>query len=294
MNRSVGYTGLEGKVAVITGGASGIGLGIARVLASHGCRLVLVQRNPRHFTAALAELGPDVKPLCIEADIQNREAVAKMIERTLAELGGIDILVNTASLTGKPAVAPFLECTPEQLDSIIDINLKGTFHVSQLAAREMAARGGGNIIHISSVGAYSGQELASAYCATKAAQVALAKTMALELAPHGIRVNAIAPGDIYTPANADIVQDLHATGATGKYLRVTPLGRRGTPEEIGHAAAFLASAEASFITGATLLVDGGLTAGTYRMSRELQGQAEEGNSAPMAKPPDAKTGNVPD
>jgi NAD(P)-dependent dehydrogenase (short-subunit alcohol dehydrogenase family) len=155
-------------------------------------------------------------------------------------------------------VASVLDCSLEQLDAIVDTNLKGTFYVSQAFARRMVASGrGGSIVHISSVGGYAAQELASAYCATKAAQISLAQSMALELAPHRIRVNAVAPGDIYTPANAAIVNDLHQSGASGKYLRLTPLARRGTPEEVGCAVAFLVSDDASFITGATLLVDGG-------------------------------------
>jgi NAD(P)-dependent dehydrogenase (short-subunit alcohol dehydrogenase family) len=107
------------------------------------------------------------------------------------------------------------------------------------------------------VGAFAAQELASIYCASKAAQSSLTQSMALELAPHGIRVNAVAPGDILTDANAGIVADLKTMGATGKYLRVTPLGRRGSPDDIGNAVAFLVSDEACFITGAVLRVDGG-------------------------------------
>jgi NAD(P)-dependent dehydrogenase (short-subunit alcohol dehydrogenase family) len=225
---------LAGKVALVTGGATGIGLGISQVLAGRG-----------------AQLAPN------PVDIRDRDAVDAMVQH----IGRIDILVNCAALTGKPAVTPFLECTRDQLDKIVDTNLKGTFHVSQSVARHMVERGGGgSIVHITSVAAFAGQELASVYCATKAAVTSLTQTMALELAPHGIRVNAVAPGDINTPANAAIVSDLAASGATGKFLRVTPLGRRGTPDEVGRAVAFLVSDDASFITGATLLVDGGFLA----------------------------------
>jgi NAD(P)-dependent dehydrogenase (short-subunit alcohol dehydrogenase family) len=143
----------------------------------------------------------------------------------------------------------------------VDVNLKGTFYCSQAAAKHMiAARRGGSIIHVSSVGAFAAQEFAALYCATKAAQVSLARSMALELAPHGIRVNAIAPGDILTEASEHVVSDLKTAGVSGRYRRTTPLGRRGTPEEIGRAVAFLASDEASFVTGTTLVVDGGYLA----------------------------------
>ena len=251
---------LDGKVAIITGGGTGIGFGIATVLASRGARLTLAQKGVARAQVATQSLtGADV--LCVETEISDRGSVDAMVQATLARFGRIDVLVNNASLTGTVAVAPFLDCTAVQLDEIIDVNLKGAFHCSQAVARHMVERGeGGSIVTIASVGAFAGQEFAAAYCASKAGQVALTQVMALELAPHGIRVNAIAPGDIHTPASADIVADLKTSGASGKFVRITPLGRRGTPEEIGRVVAFLVSEDASFITGATLLVDGGFLA----------------------------------
>jgi NAD(P)-dependent dehydrogenase (short-subunit alcohol dehydrogenase family) len=251
---------LQDRVAIITGGGTGIGFGIAGVLAARGARLVLAQLGVQKAEEAAQRL-PGIDVLCVETDVANRASVDRMIQAAIERFGRIDILVNNAALTGAPAIAPFLDCSPGQLDAIIDVNLKGTFHCSQAAAREMVkARRPGNIVNIASVGAFAAQELASVYCASKAGQVALTKAMALELAPHGIRVNTVAPGDIYTPANAAIVADLKSSGATGNYLRRTPLGRRGRPEEIGHAVAFLVSDEASFVTGATLLADGGFLA----------------------------------
>lgn len=250
-------TDLTGKIAVVTGGATGIGLGISAVLAERGATVAVIQRNTSHFAEA-SRLIESVKLHAYQADIANRKQVDEAIQSIASELGRIDILVNNASLTGKPAVAAFLDCSAEQLDAIVDVNLKGTFHVSQAVARVMVQEGiRGSIVNLTSVGGFAAQELASVYCATKAAQISLAKSMALELAPYGIRVNAVAPGDIYTPANAAIVSDLETAGASGKYLRQTPLNRRGTPEEIGRAVAFLASDDASFITGATLVADGG-------------------------------------
>lgn len=176
----------------------------------------------------------------------------------MARFGALDILVNNASITGTPVLASLVECPPSTVDRIVDVNLKGTFYASQAAARWMIAAGrGGSLVHISSVAAYAAQKNASLYSATKAAQISLAQSLALELAPYRIRVNAIAPGDIHTETNAGIHESLNRTGISEGFRRVTPWGRKGTPEEIGRAVAFLVSDEASFVTGAALLVDGG-------------------------------------
>jgi NAD(P)-dependent dehydrogenase (short-subunit alcohol dehydrogenase family) len=242
---------LKDKVAIITGGGTGIGFGIAQALAGEGVKLVLVQ-NVRD---GLQEAASAVNGTAAVVDISNREMVFSLVQWVEQRLGQIDILVNNASITGKPAVHSFLDTTAEQVQAIVDVNVKGTFYCSQAVARSMVSRGvKGSIIHISSVGAYAAQEHASLYCATKAAISSLAQTMSLELASHGIRVNAIAPGDILTAASADA-----NTGAR-RYPRVTPLGRRGSPHDIGSAVVFLASEQASFITGTTLVVDGGLLA----------------------------------
>ncbi|HLY59627.1 MAG TPA: glucose 1-dehydrogenase [Terriglobia bacterium] len=248
---------LAGKVAIITGGGTGIGFGIARVLASKGIRLVLAQRRLEMVERAVTQLA-DAETLALSVDISDYAEVQRLVDATLERFGQVDILVNNSSLTGMPVVSPMLDCPPAKVDQIVDVNLKGTFYCSQAVAKRMTEAGrGGNIVHISSVGAYAAQEFASLYCATKAAQVSLAKSMALELAPYNIRVNCVAPGDIYTEASATITEDKQHGGASGRYPRVTPLGRRGHPEDIGHAVAYLVSDEARFVTGTTLLVDGG-------------------------------------
>lgn len=248
---------LENKVAIVTGGGTGIGKGISRSLAEAGAVVVIAQSVMEKAEKAAAELraeGHNVIPL--EADISSREMVKKLVADTIKLCGAIDILVNNAAMTGSKVSEHFLDVTDELLDRTIDVNLKGTFIVSQEAARTMAGRGG-SIIHISSVGAYAAQEGASVYCATKSALTGLTRSMALDLAPHGIRVNAIALGDIRTETSENVVQDKKERGFSGNYVRKIPLGRRGESFEIGPTAVFLASDDSSYITGETIVVDGG-------------------------------------
>ncbi|HTF25280.1 MAG TPA: SDR family NAD(P)-dependent oxidoreductase [Candidatus Limnocylindria bacterium] len=251
---------LSGKVAIVTGGATGIGFATAKVLAERGARVVIAQRDASRGRDAVERLKP-AEVLTCELDIRDRASVERCVDSVADRSGGIDILVNNAGVTGRSALAPFLASSADLVDRIVDTNLKGTVYCSQAVARHMVkAKREGSIIHVSSVGAYAAQENASVYCATKAAQVMLTRGMAIELAPYGIRVNGIAPGDIQTETSAEAVRDIHESGASGRFLRFTPMGRRGCAEDVGHAVAFLVSAEATFITGTTLLVDGGFLA----------------------------------
>jgi NAD(P)-dependent dehydrogenase (short-subunit alcohol dehydrogenase family) len=249
---------LEGKVIVVTGGAAGIGRGICEALTANGARVAVVQRSVEAAERAAAS-HRGARGFC--ADISDHAQVERMVDAVVDSFGQVDGLVNNASVTGPNALASFPSMTPEQVHRIVDSNLKGTIWCSQAVARHLIGRSApGAIVHISSVAAFAAQELASVYCATKAAQVSLAQSMALELAPYNIRVNAVAPGDIRTETSAEIAEEVRSRGAQGKYLRVTPLGRRGLPSEIGDAVVFLLSEKASFITGTTLTVDGGLLA----------------------------------
>jgi NAD(P)-dependent dehydrogenase (short-subunit alcohol dehydrogenase family) len=248
---------LKNKVAIVTGGGTGIGLGISRSLAAEGAAVVIAQSTLEKAEKAAAELrreGYDILPVAV--DISRRELVHKMIADTMEKFGAIDIVVNNAALTGPRVSDHFLDVSDELLVRTIDVNLKGTFIVSQESARKMVGRGG-SIIHISSVGAYAAQEGASVYCATKSALVGLTKTMALELAQHNIRVNAIAPGDIRTETSENVTAEKKERGFSGNYVRRIPLNRRGDPTEIGPTAVFLASDDSSYITGETIIVDGG-------------------------------------
>jgi NAD(P)-dependent dehydrogenase (short-subunit alcohol dehydrogenase family) len=182
-----------------------------------------------------------------------------LIATTVTEFGQLDVMVNNAALTGAAFQArAFMEETDEHWRDVLDVNLNGVFMCMQEAARQLIKQQrGGSIINISSVAQYAAQEHAAPYCASKAGLDGLTKVAAIELAAYNIRVNNVAPGDINTQASADVVSAAAERGATGKFFRHTPLNRRGTADEIGHVVAFLASADASFVTGATWLVDGG-------------------------------------
>lgn len=242
---------LDGKVIIVTGGSTGIGYGISTVLAAKGARIAIVQITLEEAREAAQSIPGAIG---FAADISDRSQVEAMTNDVVKTFGSIEGLVNNAAVSGEAASGDFAFMPPEQINRILDTNLKGTIWCSQAVARVLIdSRTRGCIVHIASVGAFAAQERAAAYCASKAAQVSLTQCMALELAPHGIRVNAIAPGDIKT-RTSDIA---HPQGSAKRYSRITPLGRRGTPEDIANAVAFLFSPESSFITGTTLTVDGG-------------------------------------
>jgi NAD(P)-dependent dehydrogenase (short-subunit alcohol dehydrogenase family) len=251
---------LHNKVIIITGGGTGIGLGIARCCAAEGAAVVLAQRRAEIAEReAMALRAAGYRALGMGCDVSSRADVQALIAATIEAFGRVDAMVNNAALTGAAVEArSFLEETDEHWRRIIDINLNGAFICTQEAAKQMATQGGGgSIVNISSVAQFAAQEYAAPYCASKAGLDGLTKAASIELAPYGIRVNNVAPGDIDTEASHDVVGQATQRGATGKFFRFTPLGRRGTPEEIGRVVAFLASDEASFVTGATWLVDGG-------------------------------------
>ena len=251
---------LNGKVALITGGTSGIGRATAALFAKEGAAVALTGRNQeRGEEVALGIQRSGGNALFIRADVRVADDCRRAVELTLERFGGIDILFNNAGVY-HPKTVP--QCTEEEWDETIDSSLKGAFLMSKYALPSMMERGGGSIIHNSSGWGILGGDRAAAYCAAKGGLVVMAKAMAIDHGPDGVRVNCVCPGDVDTPMLPDDArkrgmswEDYHA-GASDR-----PLGRVGSPEEIARAVLFLASDDASFITGESLVVDGGGVAG---------------------------------
>lgn len=243
---------LAGKVAVITGASRGIGRATARRLADAGARVVLVSRTASELEMLAAEItGRGGEATSLVLDVSDRAAV----DAGLGTLERIDILVNSA---GVNAPRPIIEVSEEQLELLLAVNVKGTFRASQMAARSMLARGqGGAIVNLSSQMGKVGYPGRSVYCATKHAVEGMTKAMAVELAPHAIRVNAVAPTFVETAMTEAALAE---PAFKQDVLARIPLGRIGTADEVSAAILFLCSPAASLITGASLSVDGGWTA----------------------------------
>jgi glucose 1-dehydrogenase len=247
---------LQNKVALITGATSGIGKGIAERFAAEGAHVAINYRahgdNQQHAEEMLRDFT--APGMHAPADVSKRDDVEKIIAGVQDRFGRLDIVVNNA---GIEIQKPFLEITDDDWNRVIAVNLFGPFVVSQIAARLMVARGaGGKIINISSVHEDVPFPSYAAYCASKGGLRMLMRNLALELAPHKINVNNIAPGAIATPINQKTLSDPEAKrNAIGEI----PWGRFGTPEEVAAVAVFLASDESEYVTGSTYYVDGGLT-----------------------------------
>lgn len=249
---------LQGKRALVTGGATGIGKGIVESLLAEGARVAVGQRQFAKLEPLLKKHGAQI--VGFPVDVTQPDACQKLVADAVSALGGLDILVNNAAVTGTAAVRWFLDEDRAHVDATIDTNLKGTIHCSIASARQMVKqKTGGVIIHISSVGAFGAQQTGSIYCATKAALTGLTQAMGVELAAHKIRVVAVAPGDIRIEASAQVASNVAASGPDPRFCSNTPLGQ-GEPSDIGNVVAFLASDRAKFVTGVTWLVDGGFMA----------------------------------
>jgi NAD(P)-dependent dehydrogenase (short-subunit alcohol dehydrogenase family) len=253
---------LKDRVAVITGGGTGIGLAIAKRLGALGAHIAIASRNSRHLEegcAALNEAGVDA--LAVQLDVRKPEQVDEMVVRTVKHFGGLDILVNNAAGN---FICRAEDLSPNGWNSVIGIVLNGTFYCSRAVGQHMIARKrGGAIVSILANYVWTGSPGTIHSAAAKAGVMSMTQTLAVEWAPHGIRVNAVAPGPIESPGAA---KQLWSTPeAIERITNMVPLRRWGKPEEVADAVAFLAAPQAGFITGEILTVDGGtwLGRGTF-------------------------------
>jgi len=247
---------LRDKVALITGGTSGIGEATAILFAEEGANVVITGRNAQRGNAVADRIKKNnCNAIFAEADVRLAQDCQRTVDQTLNAFGRLDILFNNAGVFFAHTI---VDCSEEEWDLQIDINLKGTFLMSKAALPHMIKQGAGVIIHNSSGWGLVGGDKAVAYCASKGGVVLLTKAMAIDHGPQGIRVNCICPGDVETPM---LPEDARLRGLNwNDYLAGCanrPLGRIGTADEIAQAALFLASDDSSFMTGAALVVDGG-------------------------------------
>ncbi|TMF79648.1 MAG: glucose 1-dehydrogenase [Chloroflexi bacterium] len=256
--------GLRGKVAIVTGGGRGLGYAIVERLVTEGVSVAILALHAESVHDAINNLGADRKDVIgLVADVTLEEEVRDAVARTVAAFGHLDIMVNNA---GTIVISPLVDMTTEAWDHVVDVNLRGVFLGCREAARQMIAQGrGGRIINGASGAGRRGGSLISAYSATKFGVIGLTQSLAVELAPHGITVNAYCPGHVTSTPMWDFI-DREMASITGEEIgsarraaeSEAPLGRAGKPEEVAAAVAFLASDEAPFITGESLLIDGGL------------------------------------
>lgn len=243
---------LAGKVAVVTGAARGIGRATAERLLAEGAKVVVSDIDAETLNRTAGEIGTEANVFAVRADVSKKSDVVGLVEAAVRHFGDIDIMVNNAGIA---PVVEFLDVTEEMLCRVLDVNLKGAFYGTQAAGREMIGRGkGGVIINMSSINSGLANPNVAPYAISKGGMNQVTSTAAVAFAPHGIRVVGVGPGTIMT----DMVAGAFVQSAGNHaILSRTPLGRYGQPSEIASVVAFLASDDASYITGETMYVDGG-------------------------------------
>jgi 3-oxoacyl-[acyl-carrier protein] reductase len=246
------FLSLKDRVAIVTGGAQGIGYAIVETLAQRGANILIADVSIDKAEATAKEISDKTgrKVVAKSVNVTENASVKAMVDATVEQFGKVDILVNNAGITRDNLI---MRMSEEDWDAVLDINLKGTFICSQAVIRPMMKQRYGRIINISSVSGVVGQAGQANYSSSKAGLLGLTKALAKEVGSRNITVNAVAPGFIETRLTVNLPQEVRDFS-----IKLTPLGRFGTPEDIAYAVAFLASDEASFITGATLQVDGGM------------------------------------
>jgi NAD(P)-dependent dehydrogenase (short-subunit alcohol dehydrogenase family) len=251
-------TGLEGSVALITGGGSGIGLATARALGAECARVVVAGLPDSPLEAAVRELHLDgIDALTVETDVRDPDDARRAVSAALDAFGRLDVLVNCA---GTSAVSEVATMSEADWDRVFDTNVRGVFLMTRAALPALIAAGDAAIVNVASQLAFSAVAGFSAYCASKAAVVHLTRCLALELLPSGVRVNCVCPGAVDTPLLQRAFPDgIGPQGTLADLTAAHPIGRLGEPEEIAAAIRFLVSAESSFVVGAALVADGGYT-----------------------------------
>jgi NAD(P)-dependent dehydrogenase (short-subunit alcohol dehydrogenase family) len=251
---------LEGKIAIITGGSRGIGEAIARTFVAHGARVVIASRKVEGVQAVAESIGKEHgadKVLAVATHTGKEDECVRLVATTVEKFGKVDVLVNNAGTN--PYFGPMLNAEMGAWDKTFDVNLKGYFWCAREVSKHCIGREApGSIVSITSVAGLMGTPLQGVYAATKAAVISMTKTLAIELAPSKIRVNAIAPGFVDTRLASAILKN---DELLAHVLAKTPMRRYGTPDEIAGGALYLASDTASFLTGHTLVIDGGMTIG---------------------------------